>query len=163
MDVGPYLILPSTSRLPPFTGHHIAFLHLHLHLNLILMLPIFLILALSFPAFAAELESVSSIPSSTLDSLGETAGGYGSAAAYDRKAGILYLTTDRGPGDGKIDFSPRLYAVQISSPAAMERGPTENSKSNAQASVGTRSLGLEALAKGAAASAALTERGPTEP
>ena len=35
----------------------------------------------------------------------------------------------------------------------MERGPTENSKSNAQASVGTRS----------AASTAPTERGPTEP
>jgi len=34
----------------------------------------------------------------------------------------------------------------------MERGPTENSTSIARGSVGTRSLGLEALAKGAAAS-----------
>jgi len=103
------------------------------------MRSLLLLFILTTPVWAAELESVSSVPSSTLDSLGETAGGYGSAAAYDRKAGILYLTTDRGPGDGKIDFSPRLYAVQISSPAAMERGPTENSKSNAQASEGTRS------------------------
>ena len=101
----------------------------------------FLLLALTtLPAFAGpKLESLNSIPSSTLDSMGDTAGSYGSGASYDRKAGILYLTTDRGPGDGKIDFSPRLFAVQISSPAAMERGPTENSKSNAQASVGTRS------------------------
>ena len=112
---------------------------------------IFLLLALTFSAFGADLESVGSVPSSTLDSLGETAGGYGSGSAYDAKAGILYLTSDRGPGDGTIDYSPRLYAVQIYSPAAMERGPTENSKSTAQASVGTRS----------AASTAPTERGPT--
>ena len=91
------------------------------------MLPIFLSLALAFSVFGAELEFVGSVPSSTLDSLGETAGGYGSAAAYDRKAGILYLTSDRGPGDGEIDYAPRLYALQISTPAAMERGPTENS------------------------------------
>jgi len=103
------------------------------------MRSLLLLFILTTPVWAAELESVSSVPASTLDSMGETAGGYGSAAAYDRKAGILYLTTDRGPGDGKIDFSPRLYAVQISSPSAMERGPTENIKSNAQASVGTRS------------------------
>ena len=72
-------------------------------------------LALSFSALAAELESLNSIPSSTLDSMGDTAGSYGSGASYDRKAGILYLTTDRGPGDGKIDFSPRLYALPLES------------------------------------------------
>jgi len=74
---------------------------------------ILLLLALSFSAFSADLESVSSIPASTLDSLGETAGGYGSAAAYDAKAGILYFTSDRGPGDGKIDYAPRLYALPL--------------------------------------------------
>ena len=37
-------------------------------------------------------------------------------------------------------------------PAAMERGPTEDSCFLTQTSVGTRSLGLEALAKGAVAS-----------
>ena len=37
-------------------------------------------------------------------------------------------------------------------PAAMERGPTEDSCFLTQASVWTRSLGLKALAKGAAAS-----------
>ena len=79
------------------------------------MLSIFLLLLLASFAEAAELESVGSVPASTLDSLGETAGGYGSAAAYDRKAGILYLTTDRGPGDGKIDFAPRLYALPLES------------------------------------------------
>ena len=75
----------------------------------------FLLLALTtLPAFAGpKLESVNSIPSSTLDSMGDTAGSYGSGASYDRKAGILYLTTDRGPGDGKIDFSPRLYAIPL--------------------------------------------------
>ena len=79
------------------------------------MLSIFLLLLLASFAEAAELESVGSVPASTLDSLGETAGGYGSAAAYDRKGATLYLTTDRGPGDGKIDFSPRLYALPLES------------------------------------------------
>ena len=74
---------------------------------------VFSFLALISSAFAAELESVRSIPSSTLDSIGETAGGYGSAAAYDAKAGILYFTSDRGPGDGKIDYAPRLYALTL--------------------------------------------------
>ena len=77
------------------------------------MLPILLLLALTFRTFGAGLESVGCIPSSTLDFLGETAGSYGSAAAYDRQAGILYLTTDRGPGDGKIDYAPRLYALPL--------------------------------------------------
>ena len=74
---------------------------------------IFLLLALTFSAFGADLESVGSIPSSTLDSLGDTAGGYGSGSAYDAKAGILYLTSDRGPGDGTIDYSPRLFAIPM--------------------------------------------------
>ena len=69
------------------------------------MVPIFLLLALTFSISAADLETVGSIPSSTLDSLGETAGGYGSAAAYDAKAGILYFSSDRGPGDGTIDYA----------------------------------------------------------
>ena len=74
---------------------------------------IFLLLALTFSAFGADLESVGCIPSSTLDSLGDTAGSYGSGSAYDTKAGILYLTSDRGPGDGTIDYSPRLFAIHM--------------------------------------------------
>ncbi len=77
------------------------------------MFPLFGFLVLASTAFGADLESVSSIPASALDSLGDTAGSYGSGACYDRKAGILYLTTDRGPGDGAIDFSPRLYALPL--------------------------------------------------
>jgi hypothetical protein len=116
------------------------------------MLPIFLVLALAFSAFGADLESVGSVPSSTLDSLGDTAGGYGSGSAYDPKAGILYLTSDRGPGDGTIDYSPRLFAVQFSTSDAQssvgprsvgavdaaERVPTENPTQNAQDPVGTQ-------------------------
>ena len=75
---------------------------------------IFLLLALAIaPALGADLESVGSIPSSTLDSLGDTAGSYGSGSAYDAKAGILYLTSDRGPGDGTIDYSPRLFTIPM--------------------------------------------------
>jgi len=75
---------------------------------------IFLLLALAIaPALGADLESVNSIPANTLDSLGETAGGYGSGSAYDPKAGLLYLTSDRGPGDGTIDYSPRLFAIPL--------------------------------------------------
>jgi len=45
----------------------------------------------------------------------------------------------------------------------MERGPTEDSCFLTQTSVGTRSLGLEALAKGAVTPTTPEERGPTEP
>ena len=58
-----------------------------------------------------KLEKLSSIPSSTLDSLNDTAGSFGSGAAYDPNSKTLYLTTDRGPGDGAVDFAPRLYAI----------------------------------------------------
>jgi hypothetical protein len=75
---------------------------------------VLLLLALNFAAWAIELGSAGSVPSSTLDSLGDTAGGYGSGSAYDPKAGILYLTSDRGPGDGTIDYAPRLFALPLS-------------------------------------------------
>ena len=93
------------------------------------MLPILLLLALTFSTFGAGLESVGFISSSTLDSFGETAGGYGSAAAYDAQVGILYLTSDRGPGDGTIDYAPRLFAVPIPSPNTQNPVGTQASAS----------------------------------
>ena len=76
------------------------------------LLPV--LLAVTLPAFATpKLESVSSIPSSTPDSLNDTAGSFGSGAAYDPDSKTLYLTTDRGPGDGNIDFSPRFYSIPL--------------------------------------------------
>ena len=98
------------------------------------MAAIFLLLALTFSVFGADLESVGSIPSSTLDSLGDTAGGYGSGSAYDAKAGILYLTSDRGPGDGTIDYSPRLFAISLPNASVNVNEPS----SAAPTSVGTQ-------------------------
>ena len=61
-----------------------------------------LLLTATIPVFATpKLESVSSIPSSAPDSLNDTAGSFGSGAAYDPYSKTLYLTTDRGPGDGE--------------------------------------------------------------
>ncbi len=78
------------------------------------LLPV--LLAVTLPAFATpKLESLSSIPSATLDSLNDTAGSFGSGATYDPNPKTLYLTTDRGPGDGNIDFSPRLYSIPLQS------------------------------------------------
>ena len=75
---------------------------------------LFLILLLTSNLFAQpKLESLSSILSATLDSLNETAGSFGSGATYDSNTKTLYLTTDRGPGDGNIDFSPRLYSIPL--------------------------------------------------
>jgi hypothetical protein len=75
-----------------------------------------LLLAVTLPAFATpKLESLSSIPSATLDSFNDTAGSFGSGATYDPNPKTLYLTTDRGPGDGNIDFSPRLYSIPLQS------------------------------------------------
>jgi hypothetical protein len=67
----------------------------------------------SFLLAQPKLEQISSIPSSTLDSLNETAGSFGSGAAYDSNIKTLYLSTDRGPGDGTVDFAPRLYAIPL--------------------------------------------------
>ena len=73
-----------------------------------------LLLTATIPVFATpKLESVSSIPSSAPDSLNDTAGSFGSGAAYDPDSKTLYLTTDRGPGDGAVVFSPRLYVIPI--------------------------------------------------
>ena len=73
-----------------------------------------LFIAVTIPVFATpKLESVSSIPSSDLDSLNDTAGSFGSGAAYDPDSKTLYLTTDRGPGDGAVVFSPRFYVIPI--------------------------------------------------
>jgi len=79
------------------------------------MHPLFLlILLLTSTLFAQpKLESLSSISSATLDSLNDTAGSFGSGATYDPNTKTLYLTTDRGPGDGNIDFSPRLYSIPL--------------------------------------------------
>ena len=98
------------------------------------MAAIFLLLALTFSVFGADLESVGSIPSSTLDSLGDTAGGYGSGSAYDAKAGLLYLTSHRGPGDGTIDYSPRLFAISLPNASVNVNEPS----SAAPTSVGTQ-------------------------
>ncbi|NCZ53476.1 MAG: esterase-like activity of phytase family protein, partial [Verrucomicrobia bacterium] len=38
---------------------------------------------------------------------------FGSGTAYDPNSKTLYLTTDRGPGDGNIDFSPRFYSIPL--------------------------------------------------
>ena len=73
-----------------------------------------LLLTATIPVFATpKLESVSSIPSSAPDSLNDTAGSFGSGAAYDPDSKTLYLTTDRGPGDGAVVFSPRFYVIPI--------------------------------------------------
>jgi hypothetical protein len=73
-----------------------------------------LLLLLTSNLFATpKLESLSSIPSSTLDSLNDTAGSFGSGATYDPNTKTLYLSTDRGPGDGNIDFSPRFYSIPL--------------------------------------------------
>ena len=72
------------------------------------MRPLFLLILLVTSTLFAQpqLESLSSIPSATLDSLNDTAGSFGSGAAYDPDSKTLYLTTDRGPGDGNSDGVP---------------------------------------------------------
>jgi len=79
------------------------------------MHPLFLLILLLTSTLLAQpkLEKLSSIPSATLDSLNDTAGSFGSGATYDPSTKTLYLTTDRGPNDGNIDFSPRLYSIPL--------------------------------------------------
>lgn len=59
------------------------------------------------------LEAYGEIPASTRDSLGDTAGGFGSAVAYDARTGSVFMMPDRGAGDGTIDYRPRCYRLEI--------------------------------------------------
>jgi len=52
------------------------------------------------------------IPAALLDDQGETVGGIGSAMELSRD-GQLVMLSDRGPGDGTIEFRPRLHFFDI--------------------------------------------------
>ena len=70
---------------------------------------------LTIPAQAETTEPIArgSIPSDAVDKAGETIGAIGSGLAYDPKENILFAISDRGPGDGTIDYCPRFDVLRL--------------------------------------------------
>jgi hypothetical protein len=77
--------------------------------------PISLIVMLSLHgqirADSATITAAGSIPADATDQLGETIGGIGSAIAL--VPGGLLMLSDRGAGDGGIDYRPRMQRYQM--------------------------------------------------
>lgn len=74
---------------------------------------------LSFLAFFSPLSAqvtlrgFGEIPATARDQLGDTIGGLGSAVAYDRRTGDVFMMPDRGAGDGTLDYRPRYYRLRL--------------------------------------------------
>lgn len=54
-----------------------------------------------------------SIDSASRDGEGETIGGIGSGLTYDPKEQLYFAVSDRGPGDGTIDYRPRFDVLRL--------------------------------------------------
>ena len=66
------------------------------------------------PGLPARLLAVGTVPHDALDKEGETLGGFGSGLAADPGTADRYFSvTDRGPGDGTIDYRPRIQTWRI--------------------------------------------------
>ena len=74
---------------------------------------------LTIPAQAETTEPIArgSIPSDAVDKAGETIGAIGSGLAYDLKENVLFAISDRGPGDGTIDYCPRFDVLHLTQSA----------------------------------------------
>ncbi|MDB6172181.1 MAG: motif putative anchor domain protein [Chthoniobacteraceae bacterium] len=87
-----------------------------------------LITAICAPSdsFAQEARYIASgvIPANTLDLEGETVGGIGSGITYDAKEDVYLAVSDRGAGDGTIDYMPRFDTMKVT--VSSEVTPTLN-------------------------------------
>jgi hypothetical protein len=72
-----------------------------------------LFVAVSVQAQSARVVAYGELPADTRDARGDTIGGIGSGIAYDRKTGLYYCVSDRGPGDGTLPYSPRIVSLQV--------------------------------------------------
>ena len=61
----------------------------------------------------AHASGTGSIPPDSVDKLGESIGGIGSAIEMCGDDGVAMLS-DRGPGDGTVDYRPRLELFSMS-------------------------------------------------
>ncbi len=78
-------------------------------------LALLFLVAFSFSAFAKspEILGFGELPADTRDQFGDTVGGIGSAIAYDATEDLYYMTSDRGPGDGTLAYTPRIAVLRI--------------------------------------------------
>ncbi len=65
-------------------------------------------------AHEARFVAFGEIRPDTRDHEDETVGAIGSGAAFDAAGGTFLFVSDRGPGDGKIDYRPRFDSVRVS-------------------------------------------------
>lgn len=72
-----------------------------------------LFVAVFVQAQSAKVVAYGELPADARDVRGDTIGGIGSGIAYDRKTGLYFCVSDRGPGDGTLPYSPRIVSLQI--------------------------------------------------
>ncbi|CAN5627623.1 esterase-like activity of phytase family protein [soil metagenome] len=80
------------------------------------MLRVTLLLLLSLASSLraqAVIEASGELPADVRDKFGDTIGGIGSGMVYDAANDTYITVTDRGPGDGAIDFRPRYVVLKI--------------------------------------------------
>ena len=70
-------------------------------------------LPISTVAETTELIARGSIAADAVDKAGETVGAIGSGLAYEPKENVVFAISDRGPGDGTIDYCPRFDVLRV--------------------------------------------------
>src|SRR5438874_2577700 len=65
----------------------------------------------------AQLIARGKIEADALDKANETIGGVGSGLAYDGKDNVVLAVSDRGPGDGTVDYCPRFDVLRVNQSA----------------------------------------------
>jgi len=67
----------------------------------------------SAAAEPAHLIAQGKIQPDAIDRSNETIGGIGSGLAYDSRDDVVFALSDRGPGDGTIDYCPRFDVLRL--------------------------------------------------
>src|ERR1043165_3657287 len=71
----------------------------------------------SATAETTELIARGRIEADAVDKANETMGGIGSGLAYDPKENVVVAVSDRGPGDGTVDYCPRFDVLRVNQSA----------------------------------------------
>ena len=72
-----------------------------------------LALAAGSPGAEPRFLGACSVPPESRDHNNETIGAIGSGVTYDAKQNVYLFVSDRGPGDGEIDYRPRFDSARV--------------------------------------------------
>lgn len=109
-----------------------------------------LLAALTLNAQQMHFVASGSIAADQRDLENETIGGIGSGLAYDAAADVYLAISDRGPGDGRIDYRPRFDTFTLKT-TALGLQPTLTATTLLRTTEGAAMSGLTPNVKGSAA------------